>query len=550
MVEDEKYLAQEYADLVMNRSVAQGEWQRIGEYLLPNLSSITKRGFEGYRKTKKIYDTTGIDALDKLTTLIIGTATSEVVRWFSLRHADTDVNLLPEVQYWLEDTAQRMFNAINASNYKTAGPEAIREVVAFGTGNLYVQEIDSVYNPTANFRGLYFTGVPIGSYVIQEDGLGRVRYTTREYLTTIRAVKQRWPKASLSREFEKLFADKPWERVSILHDVRPDGKKDFRSCYYLCGQSAAMGATNMPVVLNQLQPLHEGIFNESPHMIARWDKAIGEVWGFGRGHLAMPEVATLNRARQLKLRQWALSVNPPLLALDDGVVGQPRIVAGAINRIRVEGALTPFQTGVNFNATSINENESKLQIRQIFYTEAILQFAPDAKTPPSATEVQQRMEFLHQLLGPAIGRLTDEFLTPMLRRVYKIMDRADAFLPMPEALKQGSIHLDFEGPLARAQRSDELRAMGDTMAVVSNLAAVDPSVWDNYDMDKMAVDAARITGASKRYLRPEADRDQRRKERSDQQAQQQQLAMAEQGSAAAKNMGAAQASFAKASAEQ
>jgi hypothetical protein len=547
---DLKYLVQEYATLQADSQVARAEWQRIGEFLAPQLQSIVTRGVEGYKKTRKLYDTTGIDAADKLVTLIVGTATSEVVRWFSLAHQDTDINLFPEVQYWLEDTAQRMFQAISASNYKVAGPEAIRDIVIFGTGNVYVEEIDPVFNPIPGFRGLYFTGVPIGSYVIQEDGLNRVRFETREFVVPIRSVIERWPKGEYSRDTLKLAEEKPYQRVSVLHDVRPD-KKRFLSSYYVIPRAAGMGMSPMNANIAQAEQCSQGFYPEFPHMIPRWDKATGEVWGFGRGHLALPEVATLNRARQLKLRQWALSVNPPILALDDGVVSTPRIVAGAVNRVRVDGALKGFETGMNFQHESIPENESKLQIRQIFYTEQILQFAPQAKTPPSATEVVQRMEFLHQLLGPALGRLQQEFLTPMLKRVFNIMKRADAFLPMPAILEaDGRLQIEFEGPLARSQRAEDLRAIGDTLAVVSNLAAYDPEVIDNYDLDFIARDTARITGASKRYVRDPEERDARREARRQQQAQQAQLAAMQQGSEAARNLGQASASFAKSQEQQ
>ena len=543
---DTKYLAQEYQELLWQSSAARNEWQRIGEYLLPNLSGITVRGMEGYKKTRKLYDTTGIDALDKLTTLIISTATSEVIRWFGIAHSDPDINLLPEVQYWCEDTSNRMFDAINASNYKSAGPEALREDGGFGTGNLFCQEIDEHYNPISGFRGLFFTAVPIGTYVIQEDGLNRVTFQTREYTVPIRSVLERWPEGEYSRETRKLAAEKPFQRVSVMHDVRPD-KRKFKSCYYLRRNSNGIMPTSIGMSSGELEQCSEGMFEEFPHFIARWDKATGEVWGFGRGHLALPEVATLNRARQLKLRQWALSVNPPIMVLDDGVNGQARIVPGALNRIRVPGAMEPFVTGANFSHEAIPENESKLQIRQIFFTEQILQFAPQAKTPPSATEVMQRMEFLHSLLGPSLGRLQTDRFRPMLRRVYKIMDRAKAFLPMPEILKvDGRLQFEFEGPLARAQRADDLRAIGDTLAVVSNLAAIDPEAWDNYNIDLMSRDAARLTGASKRYLRSEEERDQRRAQRQEEQAQQAQMAQMVQGADAAKSLGAATASFAKA----
>lgn len=543
---DAKFLIQEQRELRNDRTVVLSECQRIAEYLMPNMSNITTRGFEGYRKTTKLFDTTGIDAMDKLVSLILGTGTSAVVKWFSLKHSDPDVNLMPEVQYWMEDTSGRMFDAINASNYKTSGAESIREIVGFGTGNLYVQEMDYEYNPKADFRGLMFQSVPMGSYTIQENGIGKLCYTNREFSTTIRGVFERFPDGEYSQRTRKLHAEKPWQRVTMMQDVRPNKRRMFDSTYWLMANQSPM-SVNASGMTGDMEQCAENFFHEDPFMVTRWDKASQEVWGFGRGHLAMPEVATLNRARQLKLRQWALSVHPPILAIDDGVIGTPRLVPGAINRIRMDGALTPFVTGANFQHDSIPENESKLQIRQIFFTEQILQFAPAAKTPPTATEVVQRMEFLHQLLGPSIGRIQDELLTPMLARVFSLMLRADAFLPMPEILQQmgGRIDVVFEGPLARSQRSDELRAMGDTLAIISNLQAYQPNVVDNFDFDEWARDTARITGLSRRYMRDPEARDAKREEDAQAQQQAQSVEAANTGSDTAKNMAAAQESMAR-----
>lgn len=545
---DMKYLQQEYSHLVSERNNAAIEWQRIAEYLLPNVQSIMKTGYEGYKKTDRIFDTTGIDALDKLTTLIIGTVTSDVLRWFAAEWSDPDINLLPEVQFWLSDTSDRMFNAINESNYKVIGPGVIRDIVGFGTGGMFLTETEPEYAPTDDFRGLNFDGLPIGTYTIQEDGMGDIRQATREFRIPAGEVLRRWPKGEYSDQTRKLMADRPFERVTVVHDVRRD-KRRFMSNYFFAGRNPLAGGIYTHT--SQFEHAHESFFHEWPMMFPRWDKATGEVWGFGRGHLALPEVATLNRARQLKLRQWALAVNPPLLAIDDGVINNPRIIPGGITRIRADGALKALETGTRFDHASIPENESKLQIRQIFYTEQILQFAPQAKTPPSATEVAQRMEFLHQLLGPSTGRLKHEFLAPLLHRTLNIMERANQLLPRPAILHPslGHLRFNFEGPLARSQRADELRAVGDTMAVVGNLAAFQPNVWDNYDLDEMARDAARITGLNRRYVKNEEDRDAARQEAQQAQAAQAEMAMMQQGASAAKDMGAAQKNFSEATAQ-
>lgn len=543
---DRKYLHQEYHHNITERQVAANEWQRIAEYLLPNMQSITRSGYEGYKKTERLFDTTGIDALDKLTTLIIGTVTSDVVRWFMAEFSDPDINLLPEVQFWMADTADRMFNAINESNYKVVGPGVIRDIVGFGTGGMFVNEMETEFNKTDLFRGLVFDGLPIGTYTIQENGMGDIRQTTREFKLPAGSVLKRWPKGDYSHNTMKLMTDKPYERITVMHDIRQDGNS-WSSCYYVSDRSNLVGGTMTHS--SAFEPAHESFFHEWPCQFPRWDKATGEVWGFGRGHLALPEVATLNRARQLKLRQWALAVNPPLLAIDDGVINNPKIIPGGITRIRVDGALKPLESGARFDHAALPENESKLQIRQIFYTEQILQFAPQAKTPPSATEVAQRMQFLHQLLGPSTGRLKHEFLAPLLHRVFNLMERAGALLPRPAILHPslGHIRFNFEGPLARSQRADELRALGDTIAVVSNLQAYQPNVVDNYDWDEIARDTSRITGLNRRYVRSIEDREAKRQQEQEAQAQAQQLMQLQQGAAAAKDMGAAQKNFTEAS---
>ena len=206
---DLKFLQQEYQYLISERRQAASEWQRIAEYLLPNLQSITKSGFEGYKKTERVHDTTGIDALDKLTSLIIGTVTSDVLRWFMAEFSEPAINLLPEVQFWLSDTSDRLFAAINESNYKVEGPGVIRDIVAFGTGGVFLNEVEEQFRMTDDFRGLLFKGQPIGTYTIQEDGMGQIRQQTREFRLPAGAILKRWPKGSYKASTLKLMNERP-----------------------------------------------------------------------------------------------------------------------------------------------------------------------------------------------------------------------------------------------------------------------------------------------------------------------------------------------------
>lgn len=503
-------IKRDYDTLVKARANWDTQWERIARLLLPHTSNIQTKRADGQAQTEELFDSTGIDALDKLVSTMIGTMVNSSVQWFSLRMRDEDLNLIPEVALWLDETARRIFAALNQSNFSPVIHEAFYDLAAFGTSATFVDELPG---RGSQFHGLRYLSIPIGTYVITEDGLGRVNSLIRSVKMSPAAIRDRWGDQALSQPMKDLIRVRPHEPVELLHAVLPDPS-----------------VPRMPVVSIYFDPVTEHLVNERrffefPFFVGRWLKTSGEIWGRGRGHLALPELVTANRARELKLKQMALSLSPPLEVLDVGVVRTPRLVPSALVVVRQMGSIKPIEVGTNFNHQAIAEQDIKLQIRQIFFTEQILQFAPIAKTPPTATEVIQRMEFLHHLLGPAVGRIQFEILSPMLERVFNIMFRAGALPPPPSALAQGGqIDIVFEGPLARAQRSDELQAINDVLLGIQGLASFDPIVIDNLDTDAMGRDLIRITGTRQRYLRSLDEVDRLRQQR----AQQQQLQLEQQ----------------------
>ncbi len=507
------------------------DWQLLKGYLNPNSTDITIKRAPGQRQTEELFDSTAIDASEKLIGELASTLTSAAFRWFTLRMREETLNQIPEVRLWLDDASTRMFQALQQSNFRTASIEVYQSIVNYGTGMLYEEERERL---TQEFSGLRFEAAPIGSYVFDEDGLGRANQVTRLLRMQLMECAFRWGTDRMHPDRREQLKRTPYEFIDVLHDIRPNEAETRWESIYMDFEKETIFSA--------------GMFFDFPCMIPRWSKQAGEVFGRGRGHTALPEIRTLNRARQLKLRQWGLAVSPPLQTLDDGIVGKPRLMPGALNVVRSLDAIRPIDIGQRFDHTAIPEAESKLQIRQIFYTEQLLQFAALAKTPPTATEVIQRIEFLHHLLGPAVGRLQDELLDPLIDRTFNIMLRAKAFAPMPLILEAlgGDIDVEYEGPLARAQKSDELKSLNDLMIVAGGLAQFDPEVLDHYDLDMVAKDLPRITGSSLRYLRADDQVERRRAVRQQAVAQQQQAQLAAQGASTARDVGQAAQSFAQA----
>ncbi|TFG60585.1 MAG: hypothetical protein E4H32_08400 [Nitrospirales bacterium] len=388
------------------------------------------------------------------------------------------------------------------------------------------------------FRGFEFQVTPVGHFLITEDTSSRLLSHWRDFMTTPEAMAHRFGAETLHAQVaETLGSQRQYDERQVIHVVRP-------------GQSTTMPWDSFYIDKDSRTLLSAKRFHEMPFQFGRYDKAAHETYGRGPTQTALPEIATANRARQLKLRQWALAVNPPLQTLDDGVIGKTKLIPGGLNTVRVMDAIKPIDVGGRFDHTAIPEQESKLQIRQMFMTEQLLQFAPMAKTPPSATEVLQRLKFLQQLLGSPVGSIQDEWLSPMIDRTFMMMLRSDSFLPIPAELLAGDGNLDieYEGPLARIQRQDELQGINDLLAIVGGVMQIVPEVVDLYDFDALGRDLIAVTGVSPKYRRGNEAVDQIRQQRAEeQQAAQQQQQMVAAGQVA-KDAGSAEQSFSQAEA--
>jgi hypothetical protein len=214
-------------------------------------------------------------------------------------------------------------------------------------------------------------------------------------------------------------------------------------------------------------------------------------------------VKTLNRAVELTLKALAKSIDPPLGVLDDGVVGQTvDMRAGGVNVIREKGAIESLVTRGEWDFANLEIENLKSAIRRVFFADQLqLQEGPQM----TAHEVTVRYELMQRLLGPTLGRLEQELLNPLIERAFGMMLRAGAFVDPPgeltEAIGTGEeIDIEYESPLALAQRSQELQGMEKALAILTPLAEVKPDLVDNFDLDQFARHAAMLAGMPSKLL--------------------------------------------------
>ena len=511
-----EYIKKRLDRLGQERGTWEVNWQEILDYVMPRKADVVTLRTRGEKRTEVLFDSTAITANNLLAASLQGTLTSPSLPWFSIKLRDEELNENRDVQLWLEDTARRMYDTFNETNFNTEVHEMYLDLCSIGTAALFVEEGSNGFDTD----GIHFNCLHIAEYYIQESIDGKVDTLYRKYKLTARQAVQEFGFDNVGEKIQTASKERPDHKFNFIHAVEPTAdyerstgksatKLKFHSCH-VCEEDKMVVRT--------------GGYNEFPYLVPRWSKATGEIFGRSPSFNALPDIKTLNKAVEIGLKAWAKAIDPPLLVQDDGVIGRVRMTPAGITVIRNDGAVKPLQIGTNWQITDLKENQLRTAIRQAYYSDQLqLQEGPQM----TATEVQVRYELMQRLLGPTLGRFQSEFLNPLIERVFGIMYRAGALMQEPEIIKGTKIDVEYLGPLARSQRMEESVAIERLYSLAMNIAQIDPAIMDNIDHDEAVRLRGKLLGVPKTVLRGKDDVEGLRAMRAEQ-AQMAQMAQEQQ----------------------
>ena len=509
-----KQLKDNLSRLQEKRSNWESHWQEVSDYMLPRKAEITKERTRGDKRHTLIYDATAIHALELLAASLHGMLTSSANKWFSLRFKETDLNSIDEAKEWLEDATSRMYDAIAKSNFQQEIFECYHDLIAFGTACLMIEEDpDDV---------LLFSARHIKELYIQENKKGYVDTIYRRFKMPSQAAADKFGIENVSRDLVNKAKKNPFDDVQLVHVVRPrldfdPGKQDkknmpFQSIYmeYESGHIISIGG-----------------FKESPYVIPRYLKASTEQYGRSPGMNALPDVKVLNKMVENSLKAAAKQIDPPLLIPDDGMLAPVRMSPGSINYYRSgsRDRIEPLNINAN-NATTLNsENQRRDAIVKMFHVD---QLVISENRNMTATEVLQRQEEKMRILGPVLGRLQSELLSPLIIRIFNIMLRQGLFQPAPDILQSQELNIEYVSPMALAQRSQELQSIMRGLELFGSLGQTMP-VMDYIDENGFIKQIIDILGLPAKMIKSDAQVQEIREQRAaeQQQAMEMQQQMAE-----------------------
>ena len=196
-------------------------------------------------------------------------------------------------------------------------------------------------------------------------------------------------------------------------------------------------------------------------------------------------------------------VSPPLL-VQAGMINGNRIRTGA-NQINFtkrsftgQPAIVPMNLGQNPDSIIPEIQDLRGQIERAFHIDVIRR--EKKKERQSAFEIQDDRAEMMGLMAPMLFRIEREFLSPTIVRAYEILNEKGRIPPAPDSIPNASLNIQFDSEATAAQLASKAAGMSNFVVQLSQVAAINPAVYDGLDVDGFRDELARITGTTTKIL--------------------------------------------------
>ncbi len=520
-------LYRRFVKLENDRSSFRSHWMEISDYIAPRRGRylIEGQNSRGRKRTTKIIDSTGTQALRVMAAGLMSGMTSPARPWHRRRVRD-DLMDNGDVRRWLAQVEMIERSILHKSNFYNAIYTVYTELGAFGTAPLYRQPS---FDDVIRFRP--FT---VGEYVIAENDQGVVDTLGRHFTMTVGQIVQKFVHdpmtgkmdwSGVSKTTKRLWDQSNYdELVEVLHFIEPrlmgdrdTSKKDalnmpFKSCYFeLASESDEL--------------LMESGYRKFPAYVPRWDVLSGDVYGRCPGMDTLGDIKQLQHQQKRKAQAIDKMVNPPMVA-PTSLKGKPStVLPGQTTYVDPmqggQGFVPAYQVQPRISELQVDIAEVQNRIQRGFYADLFAMMINSDRRQMTATEVVERHEEKLVLLGPVLQRINVELLDPLLDDVFEYALEAGLLPEPPEALAGEELEVEYISLLAQAQQAVAASSLERVMGFAGNLVAVFPDIVDGIDSDEALRQYSEILGTSPDVIISDEELQAKRQVRAEEQQQMQ-----------------------------
>lgn len=476
---------------------------RRGAFINPTMPTPNTM-IRGEVINQNIIDPTGTQAMRICAAGLMSGLMSPGRPWFKLKPA-----LFPREQIdadggaWFEEVEDRMYQVMARSNFYDAGAQMFEDLTVFGTAT------EIIYEDERDIIRCYLS-CP-GEYFLASGPDGRINGVYRMFVWTVAQMVQFFELENCPRDIQELWRTKgsslDVERI-VAHALEPnfgiaDGDETgvvpggfaWRECYWVWGNACDW-------------PLSMGGFNEPPHVVPRWATTSNDPYGRSAGMDVLQDIMQLQEETKRKAEAIQKMVRPPMLASVELKNEPSSTIPGGItfvSQLGPEKGMRPVYT-VNPEIREMMEDLKEIQqrIRVGFFNDLFLMIA-ESRKDMTAYEVAQRQQEKLQVLGPITERWQNEYASPAIKRVFRIMERKRLLPPLPQSLQGVPLGIEYVSLLAMAQKVSATAGLERYAQVVGSLTAIYPEARAKLRPGEFLDEYAGLLGVSRKVVGTDED---------------------------------------------
>lgn len=378
--------------------------QDMYDFCIPNRETFNFHS-PGTRKARHLFDSTGVEALQSFVSVITASLTPNSSKWMKYE-AGSDIpdNEKKKVNQALEDATSTFFKHLSHSDFQSQ-VNISHQDMAISTGCLMIEQGNDIDEPL-----LKFTAIPLAELYIEPTSMPRIHTFFRKHAIKAQEVKLKFPEAEISEKLQKQIDKAPTSDVVIIDGGQVFNFKD---------------KTYHQIVMWDGEIIfHQSYGTSPPGVIYRWSKVSGETYGRGPADMAMADIRTINKVKELILKNAALVLSPPILAESDTIFNphtariQPGVILAVSN---IDKAPRPLEVGGDIRVGQFILEDLKANIQKVFFADPLGDVTDPVR---SATENIIRQQEMLKKRGANFGRLQSEFIFQLVDRVTQILVNA------------------------------------------------------------------------------------------------------------------------------
>lgn len=485
-------------------------WCDLLKWGLPHRSAWILSQVQGERKNQHIVDPTHILALRSYVAGFLEGNTSSSRPWYRIDTKDSEQVDSSVVKEWLQHFTRRTLNALAGSNFYNAAGKFYYDYGVVNTGTHYFEILS---------KGGFFVHTLIpGSYFVLNNAYGEAEILIREFSLNVQSIVDVYGTkdkngspiwSNFSSRVKKLYEDGNYSHmIDVVHIVQPNADFDYTRAEdpnnkqwleltYELGGTLGNFSNEVQDYGYSEEISRKEIFlkrfttKRKPFVVGKSteDFEYGEK---GPTIDALGLIKSLNKKAIGKDIALEKILNPALQgpsSLRKSYISHaPNTFVPLDSRSLAAGRkLEPiFQINPAIGAVIQDVDDLRNQVDKLYYADFLLYLSKNPKTR-TATETSAILEEQQRIIGPNLQSLNDTYNVPVLEWIMDYVLFEDPYLkPPPKEIQGQSLKPEFVSIFAQAQKAADLPQIDRYIAMIANVAQLDPSILQKANLDKLA----------------------------------------------------------------